>query len=116
MEWVIKPWVLLGMLTMFSVSVFTLRVNCHHSLTHHVLHMSYLPALVSFCVIVIKSKVGEKGVYYGPQFEGTVHHDGKSQQQKPKAAGYMASTIRKLGIKHCLQFPFSLIYSPGASQ
>lgn len=69
-----------------------------------------LPVLVSFSVIVIKKQlkgIKDKEIYYGPQFEGTVHHDGKSQQRKLKAAGQMGSPIRKQRMTNaCLQFTF----------
>lgn len=118
-EWLIKPWVPLGMLAMFFFWVFTLIVNCRHLLTHHVLHMRYLPALVSFRVIVIKSNLREKGVYCGPQFKARVQfimmesHGNRSLKQLV----IYASTVRKSRMTNlCLQFPFFLIYSPRASQ
>lgn len=43
-----------------------------------------------------KSLKGET-VYFGSQLEGTVHQDGKSRHEKPEAAGYIASTVRKQG-------------------
>lgn len=42
-----------------------------------------------------KSDLKKRRVYLGSLFEGTVHHDRKSQWQGLEAAGHIVSTVGK---------------------
>lgn len=76
--------------------------------------------LVSFPDALIKypqqeQHEGEK-VYFGQQFKGITHRDGKQGLQKLKAAAPTPSAVRKQRVKNarCCSAPLSIPHCPGS--
>lgn len=72
----------------------------------------------TFCVTVIKivwqQQLEKERVYFGSNFQGPVHHGGKSGHQDLEATGPVASTIKKREMNVCTQLTFSFLCSPGS--